>query len=335
MSRAFRIAACRAIAAGVAFTIGDAHANEPTWRLTYAAPEGCPSSEHARSLVVARLGFDPFVEEAAVSSTLRMMVVRTEDARGLRIHVERLEDGHSIGERDLTDPSGNCSELVASAAFAASLLVDPTGEMRKRQAPRSEPPPDPRPTRADDPFEARPRQDQVPVRSPPPPRNGAHLLIGLRAIGSAGLAPSPSFGIVLETGLALGHFSIRLEGRSDFPSETALPTGRPGAKSSLILGTIVPCYAFGIASACALATAGAMLAESVNVDPVERDRAFFAAVGVRGGVEIPVGGPVGVVAHIDGLVPLQHVSIRTRGLVVWTAPPAALSAGAGVVVRFL
>jgi hypothetical protein len=313
---------------GAARTAG---ADEPVWRLDYTAPAGCPSRDQARGQIVARLGFDPFAEKEA-SSTLRMTVAHEPSGAGLRVRVERLDDAHSAGERELTDLQGNCTELIAAAAFAASLLVDPTGAMRRRLEPRTEGAPDVRPTRADDPFAPGPPETPAPV--PPPPAQ-IRPLLGARAIGSVGLAPSASLGASLEAGIALARWSVRVEGRADFPAEGALLADGTGARSSLLLGAIVPCYAIGVARVCAVGMAGAMLAESVNISPVERDRTFFAAVGLRGGAELPLGRTVSVVGHVDALVPLRRLTIRTQGVEVWTAPAVAASLGVGLVVQLL
>jgi hypothetical protein len=322
----------------------EAKADEASWHFAYSAPvEGCPTRAQARGLVVARLGFDPFVDAASasgsnsaspasdVSGTLRIEISRT-DTNEVVARIARLDGDTVEGERTLHDASGNCEELVASAAFTGSLLVDPTGTMRAHQAPRTAPAPPTKDGRAEDPF----AKTETPP-TPPPTEKPRTLsaFVGARAIGSVGMLPAPSFGVSADAGIGVNHYLLRIEMRADFPvSSDALANGT-GASASLFLGTIAPCYARSVARFCAVFSGGALLAASTGISPTERDTAFFAAIGVRPGVEIPIWKALHFAADVQAVVPLRRVTIDTRGAEVWTAPVVAGSLGGGLVAQFL
>ncbi len=305
-------------------------ADDPKWMLDYDAPTECPNRAQARDLVVARLGFDPFIEQGNAPSTLRMTV--TPAGSDLRVRVDRLENGTSVGERVLTDARGNCTELVASAAFAASLLVDPTGALRRPHEKVEKPDRDVASRDVDE--RAQPARAR---NEPPSPQAKAsepvHLLFGGGVTGGVGLSPSVSFGVRAFAGIELSRFSLRVEGRTDLPTRSDSLADGTGASSSVLLGALVPCLASGIARLCLVGAAGAIRAESTNLTPKEHDSSWFAAAGARAGVEIPLGRSVSGAAHLEGLIPLRSVTIRTRGIDVWTTPSVAASLGAGLVVR--
>ncbi len=310
----------------------DARADAPAWRFVYdTRVDGCPSRSQVRSQVVARLGFDPFHEAEADEAASELWIAIRTDDRGLVAVVERREDGAVIGERTLR-ASSDCTELAASSALAGSILVDPTGSMAKRQLPRTEPAPATS-TRADDPWaEAAP-----PL--PPPPRPPAEppleVILGFRVLGSAGLAPAPSMGFSIDGALRRNRFEVRLEGRSDLSvSANPLPDGA-GVATTLLVGSLVPCWVTGWFRLCGVLAAGAMFARSEQLTPVERDVTFFGAVGLRPMAEVRLGGPVRLVGSLEGLLPLRNLSVKVRGNEVWSSPVVAGSASIGLQMHFL
>lgn len=94
-------------------------------RLRYergAGTEGCPDEEALRNSVAARLGYDPFAEDAA-----RTVRAKVESASGERVATVKLEaaDGRILGERRLTSRAANCSELAAAMELAITIAIDP------------------------------------------------------------------------------------------------------------------------------------------------------------------------------------------------------------------
>jgi hypothetical protein len=333
-----RFVATALVFAAAALVGGGARADEPAWRFAYSAPvEGCPTRERAQSLVVARLGFDPFRDDADATLYVRIVIAQS-DAGGLAALVARGDGNVSHGERTLRDVAGDCAELAASAALAASILVDPTGTMARRQAARTEPPPSSTPTRGEDPSWGE--------RTPPPPlvdrANDAakvttplRAFLGARVLGSAGVAPSPSLGVSVDGGLRRGRLVLRLEGRADFPASSEPTPDGARARASLLAASVVPCFAFDALQLCGVFIAGSALAQSENVSPPERDRVAFVALGLRPTLDIALTSVLHLALNVEGLVPLTRLGLVVRGQEVWGAPPVAASLGAGLLVHFL
>jgi hypothetical protein len=316
-------------AAYVLLSPQQARAGEGGVRLEVQAPHaGCPSREQTMALIVARLGFDPFTEsEGGDGPTLRIATEKSGDV--LRVRVERLEGGSSVGERVLTSPRGNCAELIASAALAASILVDPTGELRER---RLEPQAEPRPVAASNAHVGHVADQAPPAVASPKVGLEVKPFFGAYASGNIGFAPSASLGVALTAGARFGHWRIGVEGRADLPASSAPLRDGTVVSASLLLVSLVPCYARSIARLCLVATLGSMRAETVDAGPVSRDSSLFGLAGARGGVEVPLGRTVSLTAHVEGLVPLRRLTIRARGNEAWTAPLAASSLGLGFLV---
>jgi hypothetical protein len=333
-----RFAATALVFAAAALSGARARADEPAWRFEYSTPvEGCPTRERAQSLVVARLGFDPFRDDADAMLYLRIVITQS-DPGGLTALVARGDGSVLHGERTLRDVTGDCAELTAAAALAGSILVDPTGTMARRQAARTEPPPSSIPTRGEDPSWAE--------RTPPPPPvdqpKGAakvamplRAFLGARVLGSAGFAPSPSLGVSVDGGLRRGNLVLRLEGRADFPASSDPTPDGARARASLLAASVVPCFAFDALQLCGVFIAGSALAQSENVSPPQRDRVAFVALGLRPTLDIALTSVLHLALNVEGVVPLTRLGLVVRGQQVWAAPPVAASVGAGLLVHFL
>jgi hypothetical protein len=93
--------------------------------LTYSQKDvaaSCPDEATFRSLVGARLGYDPFVPDGTLALDVQLQ------RRGKEI-VGRLvltgEDAQKRGERTLRSGVDECFELATSMALAAAVAVDP------------------------------------------------------------------------------------------------------------------------------------------------------------------------------------------------------------------
>jgi hypothetical protein len=102
-----------------------------------------------------------------------------------------------------------------------------------------------------------------------------------------GAAPAPGIGFVATAGLGLSAYSVNLEARADLPASVTRSDGS-GVRSSLVLGSFVPCRHFEIVALCAVLSAGALHGEGLNVGLPDRTTTFYGAGGLRSGVEIPV-----------------------------------------------
>ncbi len=325
--RALRSLVLAAAGSASVLVARDACAEEPAWRFVYdAQTDGCPSRGQVLSQIVARLGFDPFRGEAEATSELWISLRK--DDRGPIAVVERREDGKALGERVLRATS-DCVELTAAAALAGSILIDPTGAMARREAPRSAPAPEPGASRAEDPW-----SEPVTIVAPRRPEPRLGFLLGTRALASAGLAPAPSVGLAIDAALRRDHLEVRLEVRGDLPVESERRNAGAGVSTSLLTGAVAPCWASGGLRLCGVLMAGALLARSDGISPAERDATAFAGVGVRPMLATRLTGPLYLVGSVEGLLLLRRLALELRGEEVWSSPIVAGTAGLGVAVLF-
>jgi hypothetical protein len=349
----------------------------------YDAPAGlCPTRERVEALIVARLGFDPFCSAcdpsqrpSEVRPVVRIAVTADEAenarptprsgqrsgtsstttaTRALRAVVERRDGDAPGGARRLREPSGDCNELVASAALAASIVIDPTGELARAAEDGSGPvSPSPRnsapgvdgaakgnastgsppPTeREEDPFadEADAGRDEAPPNAASVP---LVWFAGARGLVSVGLLPKPSPGVVVEGGVRRGPLVVRVEGRGDLPVASD-PVSGVRARASYLGGALVPCYAFSRLALCAVASFGRVVAESEGVTPAQQGGAFFVGVGLRPILEVPIATPVRLVLTAEGLLALTKTRLVVRGEEVWSSSAVSATLGAGLAVDF-
>jgi hypothetical protein len=298
-------------------------------RLSYVREKGaerCPDELALRDSVSSRLGYDPFDDHA--TRALRAVVRRS--GTGLVAQVELFdESGHPQGERTLDASNADCVELAPAMAIAISLGIDP---LAASGLPKRSPPPSPEPS---PPVPEPPVRAAVPPAVPPapapvaPPPAAAGPPVHLRfAVGGAvaiGISPeAPAFGGTVSAGVRRSWISVDLEGSAD-TSPTATRSG-VGAKSELLMASLVPCVHLGVGLACALGGAGALGATGVVSMPSSQ-HAFYADFGVRLGVEIPFGGLFFVGIHADGLATLTHVTYSIDGQPFWSTPPIAGALG--------
>lgn len=143
----------------------DRPATRPTARLVYTvdpAAIGCPDSSALRRAVTARLGEDPFEDDARAE--LRVAIAR--GRAGLTGRVTALDaDGREAGAREVTGRPGACPGLVETLAVTAALAFEQPALRRPVVAP---PAPDPAPP-------------TPPPTPPPPPSPSPEQIASLRA----------------------------------------------------------------------------------------------------------------------------------------------------------
>lgn len=314
------------LASAFVLTATPALARRPA-RIDYtrsADAEACPDESGLRSAVATRLGYDPFEENA--SPLVTASVTRPS---GYEASIQfRDEHGRAQGEKKLTSSAGDCTELASAMALTISILLDPRALMGRPEPPAPPPPPDPH----DSPFE--PERPPSPPPSPAPPaRESVLVRVGAEALASVGAAPGPAMGVVGFIGVGRGVLSIDLEARADFPA-SAMRSDGTGVRSSLLVGTVAPCGHFGIAALCALASAGALHGEGLNVGTPERHATFYAAAGARAGIEIALARALLARVHADALLPLTRTTLKNRGVEYWTSPPVAGVLALGLMGHF-
>ena len=295
--------------------------------------EQCPDEASLREAVLARLGYDPFDDEAP--RVLRARVRRSPHAVGgsLVAHIElRDATGAVQGERNLQGAGSDCTELATAMAIAISLGIDPLSATEPR-AP-TPPPPAAAPVASNPPVEhAESSEHDPPARAEPPPpappSPPLHARFGIGGMLSWGISPAvPSVGGAVDAGLRRGAWSIDLEGAGSWaPTATDAALG-VGVKSSLALASVAPCLHISWGVGCVLGGVGSWSATGVVRSP-ESGNALFADAGVRLGVEVPIARRFFAQFHADGLATLTHVAYHLDGQTAWNSPPLSASLGLG------
>lgn len=356
---------------GCAVLLGAASASGQTPEsasLTYArgpGAEGCPDEAAIRSSVSTRLGYDPFRTgaERRISATI------TRTGKVLRAEVElRDATGKVTGSRRIASTKNDCSELAAAMSLAMSIAIDPQSQTRPAPAPPPAPVPAPPPVEnpalpelvppappALDPAPPpTPPASQVPpARAPgraapwsppgpalrhspqesPPSSDSVQVRLSAGGVASLGSEPGLAFGVLVHAGVRWRAASIGLEGRADLPTSAEADQGG-SVTASLRLASLVPCGHWRVIVVCALGSVGALRGVGSGVDLPKEDTTLFGAVGVRGGVEIPVAGPLSARIYGDFNATLTPTSLMLGGETVWESPPVHGALGIAAQVSF-
>lgn len=321
-----------------------------TVRFIYArglgAPD-CPDVETVRAGVSARLGYEPFDEQAKglVSAT----VDKPGDQGALEARIE-IKDAAGVvtAERVLTSRRSDCAELAASMELAISIAIDPAGGARPRPPapPETVPPPVPNPPEAPTvpPF-VPPLPVAVPVmrdrlgslvtveaaparpRRPPP---AVQVMAGV--VGAIGAAPTATFGATLQVSARQGSLSLAAEGRGDAPSSMPLRMGH--IRTSLLVGSLVPCLHRWRLGGCLVVSAGTIRAAGEGLVDSRQVSAPYVAAGGRLTFDFAVVGPVVARLYADLSAPLTETVLRVSDEAVWTTPPVVASLGLSAGLHF-
>jgi hypothetical protein len=305
----------------------------PSSKLTYARGQGaepCPDEATLRSAVSERLGYDPFFPWA------KRTVVIEIDQTSSGAFVGRLrfltEDGALIGERKL-GPKTLCPELVQTLALATAIALD-----ELEAAPSPAPPPEPATPVTPGPLPPPvPRETPSPAESserPAPMRQAVRRwTAALSLLGSVGAEPSLAFGGRAAFGLRVSWFSVAIEAQGSLPASTATSLGGR-VRDALEEGSLVSCAHWGVASGCLLASAGALLVDTLDVTSPKSGSPWFASAGARVGVEIGLGARMFALADVTAMITMTPVTVQLNGQSVYTTSPVSGTGAVGVGVRF-
>jgi len=311
--------------------------SKPTAHLVYDRKAGatiCPEEIAVKQSVAVRLGYDPFadgdaqktiwVEIAKVGGELRA----TNEVRG--------EDGKVEGTRKLVAPANDCAELASSITLAISIAIDPLGGITPAASSTSSSSAStPAPSTTKDhpifvPPSARPSADVTPPRD-------LELVASLGVVSAIGAGPGLTFGATASGAVRWPSFSIGIEGRADLPSSREAIDGE--VRASLLLATLLPCLHRDILLVCpalslgVLRGAGFIYAKS-GFQETRQPTTFYAATGVRLGVQAPIGDMFAFRIYGDALGTLTRTILRIEGQDVWTTPTLQGSLGISLLGRF-
>lgn len=280
----------------------------PSARLEYSvAPgiDGCPDERWVHASVGARLGRDPFVDDAPT----RVVVNISRGAPpALVALVEVTRPDGRVGKRTLDSPTGDCLELASAVELAVSLALDPAS----KRAPVVEAPPPP-------PVKEVVVQPPPPPVSPPPPSVTPFGRAGL--LMTAGALPGFSGGVLVGGGVLLRHFSIALEGRAHLP--TRVLTSDSTTTTFLALASLVPCLELGRVSGCLVGSVGPFQFD----DGSQRQTSVMAQGGARVQVGFEPLQQLRLVPWLEGGVVVTRTTLLRNGVPLWVTWPVAVSGG--------
>lgn len=312
-----------------------AHADPaPSVKLVYSRANGtehCPDEATVREGVAARLGYDPFDASATSKVTARI----SRDGKTLRAKIE-VEDaaGTVTGSRELSSTKNDCTELASAMTLTISMVIDPLG---KGPPPPPPPAPTPMPTPAathEPPPPAPPPKpkDTLPPPTPKDTEPALRARLALGGHGTLGFAPRVDYGASASIGASYGSASLDLEGRRDMPTTSSL--GKGEATISLMMASLVPCMHRSVLVGCAVVSMGSLEATGAGVDAPATRSALYLGLGLRAGIEVPLGATFALSARAEVLAPLVHTTLRLDGADVWSTPALAGSLGLGLLAFF-
>lgn len=279
----------------------------PGARLEYSvAPgiDGCPDERWVHASVGARLGRDPFVDDAPT----RVVVNISRGAPpALVALVEVTRPDGRVGKRTLDSPTGDCLELASAVELAVSLALDPAS----KRAPVVEPPPPP-PVK------------EVAVVVQPPPVVEPKAVTPFGRVGvlmTAGGLPGFSGGVLVGGGVLLRHFSVALEGRAHLP--TRVLTNDSTTTSFQALASLVPCLELGRVSGCLVGSVGPFQFD----DGSQRQTSVMAQGGARVQVGFEPLQQLRLVPWLEGQVVVTRTTLLRNGVPLWVTWPVAVSGG--------
>lgn len=299
----------------------------PSARLTYAKKPNaavCPDEPGFRALIAARLGYDPFRDDADRTVT----VTFSREGGSYRAKLE-LKDGNAVGTRMLS--AGDCAELASSTALAVAIAIDPLGGSAPEPSVSA-----PASASASATASAPPVITVVPTVAPSastPPPPDTYPTVSLGTFVAFGAGPQLTGGLTAGVGVRTPSFSVGVEGRVDAETSKVGPEGGT-VSASILSGALVPCLHHELLMGCALIAYGAMRGTGSAVTEARSDQTPWGAVGLRLGIEAALFGPVALRAHVDALAALTRTTLRVQGVDAWRSPPFQLLGGLELIGRF-
>lgn len=337
----------------------DGHARAVLDVVRQSGAESCPDRSELESRVAGYLGYQPFVDRAALHA--EVVIKRTK--RGLEANVRLSQAGKAQGRRVLDSPSTDCSDLASALALAISIAIDPINARKagapppvnaKRAAappsanakqagapplvPAPPPPlpPPPPPSSPPAPPAAPPLVDRGVQPAPAPARPSTSqplsAQLGAGALESLGTAPAIATGLDVYAGAIAGPWSLGLEGRADLPASRRTADGR--VQSSLLLATLLPCFHHAAWFGCLSGSAGALEGTGSDIAKPEKRTTFYAVAGARSGLEIALSRSLELDVFGGLGATLTRTTLTLAHRQVWTTPTLSGFLASSVIVTF-
>ena len=315
-----------------------------TVALEYQAAPNCPTAEALETAIVARLGYDPFTEDAPNHVSVQI-VPRASSLDG-RIEW-RDADGQWAGDQSFNMASGDCLRLTRTMALALAVQIQLLrGDLHTS--------PEASPERAGDAKPATKSATETPPVKPADESSTTTANHGSPAASAAqrtakrdappvfalGVGPAVSFGMApypIALGRVFGQLawqraSIQLAAETSLASTFRRADGA-GISEQVLLLSVAGCEAFGRWNACLVIDAGTVSLTGRDIDHPTSAHLPFVDAGLRGGFNQPLGERAFINAHADGLVVLTRWTASLDEVPVWTTPRFAAAIGIDVGVQ--
>jgi hypothetical protein len=319
---------------------GQARAARLTVTLDYNAGTGCPDAADFEAVVIARLGYDPFVPTAPDHVLVRI------ESRGSALNgrVEwRDASGKWTGDQTFPTASSDCPHLARVMGFALAVEIQllssagtapalndgaPVAPKAPPEATRAVPKP-PSPPPASEPTAVSTANVEAPPAGGPRPA----FALGAGPSVGVGMSSGPVLLGRLFGGLAWRRLSLELGAVASLPATTRRPDGA-GFSQQHLLGSAAACGTAARWAACVVANAGEVRMTGENIDRPNSASAFVFQTGARVEMSQPLDARTRLRAYADGLVNLARWTATLDHLPVWTAPRFAAALGVEAAVSF-
>jgi hypothetical protein len=346
--RRCRIVGAAAVALWLlALSGGEARAAPLTVRLDYTAGPGCPDGSDFKAVVIARLGYDPFLESAPEHVLVRI-APRDHAIDG---SIEwRDASGQWAGEQTFPSVSTDCPHLARAMGFALAVQIQLLAKANAA-APNANGGAPAETAAAPAPDASKPAPDSKrPVAVEPPLKEAIVASAGNLGPAPAG-APGPVFAMGAGASVGLGmsssplplarlfgalewqHVSVELAAIVSLPATTRRPDGA-GVSQQLLLGGAAACATAMQGSACLVANAGEVRMAGENIDRPTTASVPLVQIGARLAIRQALGRRVFVTPRADGLVNLIRWTGSLDRVPVWTAPRYSAAIGLDAGIRF-
>lgn len=323
---------------------GRAGAAELSVSLRYAAGPTCPDAAGFKSVVAARLGYDPFRDDAADHVLVRISGRASElDGR-----IEwRDGEGKWAGDQNFPSASTDCSRLARAMGLALAVQIQLLAGTRAAAPAEAAPPVTPAPA---EPGPA-PMPPARPAVAAPASEPAVVPAVTEAVAAPAAPAPRPSFAVGAGPSLGVGLASEtavlgRLFGAAMWPrfsvelgvqaslSTTARRMDGAGFSQRLMLVTAAGCAGGAPWSGCLLVGAGVVSLAGRDVDVAMSARVPLVNAGARVGLTQRLGPRAFLYAHADGLTNVISWVGEVDHVPVWSAPRFAAALGLDAGIRF-
>ena len=304
-----------------------------------AGVEACPADEVLHDVIAARMSWDPIV--ATADTMLTVALSRRGRAYAGRVAIVDGK-GRTLWSRP-TITLDDCASVIEGLGFAAAIKMDPAGPPAGQRAARVVAPVV-APVVVHDPLPVAVAPVALPVPVARPADPVVHVThapieasrrwhVGAQGGVAFGVSPAPVAAIVgLDVGARWSAFSVGVEGRASLPASSVLPSGQ-SLTTAMYGGAAVGCAHWRILAGCGILDVAALVATSSAAHPVS-GVAVTVRTGLRGGVEVPIGGTFAARLAGEALLPIQRGAAAIDKRIVWTAPIVAGDLQAGVSVSF-